>query len=92
LAWSPLGGGDEAARLGEFYPDFSAVGEKHDASAQEVALAWLIAQGPSLIPIPAFTRAATAESAATALFLQLDADDLARLNSSAPGPGSVYPD
>ena len=92
LAWSPLGGGDEAARLGEFFPEFAEVGEKHDASAQEVALAWLIAQGPSLIPIPAFTRIATAESAATAAFLQLDAEDLARLDASATGPGSVYPD
>lgn len=92
LAWSPLGGGQDAARLGELFPAFAAVGEKHDASPQEVAIAWLRSQGPSMIPIPAFTRVATAESTATAAFLGLDSEDLELLNSSALGPGSLYPD
>ena len=92
LAWSPLGGGQDAARLGEFFPAFAEVGEVHDATAQEVALAWLLAQANAMVPIPAFTRESTAESTATAAFLQLDDEDLAYLNASAPGPGSLYPD
>lgn len=29
-----------------------AIGEKHDATAGQVALAWLLAQGDDIIPIP----------------------------------------
>jgi aryl-alcohol dehydrogenase-like predicted oxidoreductase len=29
-----------------------AVGARHDASAGQVALAWLLAQGPDVVPIP----------------------------------------
>ena len=28
------------------------IGEKHNASAGQVTLAWLLAQGPDIIPIP----------------------------------------
>lgn len=92
LAWSPLGGGKDAGKLGRIFPEFAAVGEKYEASAQEVALAWLLTHGPAVTPIPAFTRSKTADSAATAAFLALDEEDLELLNNSAPGPGSLYPD
>ena len=32
------------------------VGEKHGATAGQVALAWLLAQGKDIIPIPGTTR------------------------------------
>lgn len=32
------------------------VGEKHDATAGQVALAWLLAQGEDIIPIPGTTK------------------------------------
>ncbi len=97
LAWSPLGQ-DHARRLGELYPEFAAVaGEQsaalgRDVTAQQVALAWLVASGPTMVPIPGFTRAATVESSAAAADLELSPDQRARLDASPAGPGSLYPD
>jgi len=92
LAWSPLGGGSEAAQLGEKFPDFAEVGSHYEATAQQTALAWLIASSPSMIPIPAFTRTATADSTVAATEITLTAQDIARLDATSTGPGSVYPD
>ena len=61
-------------------------------TAHEVALAWLVAQGPTVVPIPGFTRSATAESAARAAYLDLSADQHARLDATEGTDESVYPD
>jgi aryl-alcohol dehydrogenase-like predicted oxidoreductase len=96
--WSPLGGGQSAARLGEHYPEFAAVaaelsdGRAEPVSAQQVALAWLIRSGPTVVPIPAFTRTATAESSAAAVHLELSDEQQARLDASPPLGRSVFPD
>ncbi len=98
LPWSPLGGGDDAARLGELYPEFAAVASEVTAttgtpiSPQQVALAWLSESGSSVVPIPAFTRAATADSSAAAAHVVLVADQVARLDASPAGPDSRFPD
>ncbi len=82
LAWSPLGGGAKAKQLPQDNPVFAEVAEKHHTSAQNIALAWLMAQGPHLIPIPGFTRAASADEAAAAAHIQLSAEELDRLDAS----------
>jgi len=98
LPWSPLGGGDDAARLGALYPEFAAVAAEvteesgRAASAQQVALAWLSASGGSVVPIPAFTRTATADSSAAAAHIALSAAQVARLDASPTGPSSLFPD
>lgn len=92
LAWSPLGGGNEAAKLGDHFPAFAEVAASHGVSAQQVALAWLLAQGPAMLPIPAFRRVSTAEDSAAASALHLSHAEVEFLNSSPAGPGSVYPD
>jgi aryl-alcohol dehydrogenase-like predicted oxidoreductase len=97
LAWSPLGQ-DHAPRLGELYPEFAAVAAEQSSTMggtvtpQQVALAWLCASGPSLVPIPGFTRPATVESSAAADALELTAEQLRRLDASPVGGGSMYPD
>ena len=97
LAWSPLGQ-DQAPRLGELYPAFAEVAAEQSAStglevtAQQVALAWLSATSPTLVPIPGFRRRETAASSAVAAQLELSADQLARLDASPAGDGSMYPD
>lgn len=83
LAWSPLGGGGKAKQLADDHPEFAAVAEHHRTSAQNVALAWLMAQGPHLIPIPGFTRRESADAAAAAAHITLSADEMARLDASA---------
>lgn len=98
LSWSPLGGGTDARLLGDLYPEFRAVAHElsstagHEVTAQEVALAWLSAGGSHVVPIPAFTRSATAHSSARAAALDLTADQIARLDASPVGRGSVFPD
>jgi aryl-alcohol dehydrogenase-like predicted oxidoreductase len=98
LPWSPLGGGDDARSLATLHPEFAAVAAAagarsgRDVTAQQVALAWLIASGPSVVPIPGFTRAATATASAAAADLELTADELALLDASPAAGISVFPD
>ena len=97
LAWSPLGQ-DHARRLAELYPEFALVADEQSeelgraVTAQQVALAWLVASGPTMVPIPGVTRAATVDSSAAAADLELSATQRARLDASPVGPGSMYPD
>ena len=88
LAWSPLGGGGKAKHLAEDNPLFAQVAEHHRTTAQNIALAWLMAQGPHLIPIPGFTRRASADAAAAAAHITLSADEIALLDASPFGASS----
>jgi len=92
LAWSPLGGGNDAAKLGELYPVFAEVGLAHNATAQEIALAWLLTQGSAMLPIPAFTRKETADSTVKSISINLSAAEIDLLTASHTGNGSLYPD
>lgn len=60
------------------------VAESHGASTAQVAIAWLLAQGPDVVPIPGCKRLATLEDTARAASLKLTADDLAALDEAAP--------
>ena len=97
LAWSPLGA-DQAPRLGALHPAFADVAAEQSSSTglavtpQQVALAWLSATSPSLVPIPGFTRTVTADASAGAAHLELTPGQRARLDASPDGPGSMYPD
>ena len=92
LAWSPLGGGSDAAQLGFLHPEFAEVGLRRGYTAQQVALAWLLTQGEAMLPIPAFRRFATADDSAAAVDIELTAEDLEQLNTVDSSRGSVYPD
>src|SRR3546814_3061887 len=52
-----------------------AVAAKHDVSNAQVALAWLLAQGPDIVPIPGTKRRATMEDSVAAADITLTADD-----------------
>lgn len=62
------------------------IGRAHDASAAQVALAWLLAQGDDVVPIPGCKRRVTLEDSARGADLALSAAELARLDAAAP-PG-----
>ncbi len=69
-------------------------GEK-GVSAGQLALAWVMAQGEDVVPIPGTKRRSYLEENAGAVAVQLSADDLARLESIAPpgaASGTRYPD
>jgi aryl-alcohol dehydrogenase-like predicted oxidoreductase len=56
LPWSPLGGIRRAGDLGSRHWAFQAVADVHGVSPQQVALAWMLAKAPVVIPIPGASR------------------------------------
>ena len=62
-------------------PTISSVAEKHGARTSQVALAWLLARYERMLLIPGTTSVAHLEENLAAIDLQLDADDLAKLDT-----------
>jgi len=52
----------------------------HDCTAGQVALAWVLAQGDDVVPIPGTKRVSYLEQNVGAAAVELTADDLARLD------------
>ena len=67
------------------------VASKHSVSNAQIALAWLMAQGNDVVPIPGFKRRVTMEDSAKAADVALDATDLAALDAAAPRGGTAGP-
>ena len=67
------------------------IAAKHEASHAQIALAWILAQGNDIVPIPGFKRRVTMEDSAKASDVRLDADDLATLDLAAPRGGTSGP-
>ncbi len=80
LPWSPLGGIKGAAELTPGLAPFAEVAQAHGVTPQQVAIAWLLAKSPVVIPIPGSSRPETARASAEAVSLQLTADEVARLD------------
>lgn len=62
----------------------------HGVSGAQVALAWLLAQGEDIVPIPGSKRRATLEDSMAAADLTLDAGDLAALDAARAVAGHRY--
>jgi aryl-alcohol dehydrogenase-like predicted oxidoreductase len=56
------------------------VAEAHGCTPGQVALAWVLAQGDDVVPIPGTKRTSYLEQNAAAADVSLTADDLARLD------------
>lgn len=82
LPWSPLGGLGDAKALAEKHPAFASVAGDHGVSPQQIALAWELAQSPTVIPIPGAKRPQSVRDSAAAADLDLSSDELARLDAS----------
>ena len=63
------------------------VAERHDATPAQVALAWTLAQGDHVLPIPGTKRLRFLEENVVAAALVLSEDDLADLDV-APSPSA----
>jgi aryl-alcohol dehydrogenase-like predicted oxidoreductase len=61
----------------------SSVATAHDATPAQVALAWLLARRPSLVPIPGTRRLTRLEENIGATELELSDTDLASLDEAA---------
>ncbi|GAC50307.1 aldo/keto reductase [Gordonia aichiensis] len=68
-----------------------AVAAEVDATAGQVALAWLLAQGDDVVPIPGTKRQRYVDENLGALSVELSSDQLARL-STLRAAGDRYPD
>lgn len=64
----------------------------HDATPGQVALAWVLAQGEMVVPIPGTRRIEYLEENAAAATLELGAHELERLDELPPAEGERYPD
>jgi aryl-alcohol dehydrogenase-like predicted oxidoreductase len=57
---------------------------EQDATAGQVALAWLLVKGPDVVPIPGTRRVAFMEENSMAANLDLSADELEALDAVSP--------
>src|SRR6476620_9005151 len=69
-----------------------AIGADVGATPAQVALAWLLAQGDDIAPIPGTRRVARVEENTAADAVVLTADQLARLDALTPATGARHDD
>ncbi|SEK20724.1 Predicted oxidoreductase [Blastococcus sp. DSM 46786] len=65
-----------------------ALAQERGVTAGQLALAWVLAQGEDVVPIPGTKRRAYLEENVAAAAVELSAEDLARLDAIAP-PGAA---
>ena len=70
--------------------EVKAVAAQLNATPAQVALAWLLAQGDDIAPIPGTKRVARVEENTAADRLQLDAAQLEQLNNLTPAAGERH--
>jgi aryl-alcohol dehydrogenase-like predicted oxidoreductase len=91
VAYFPLASGrlaraPDPAREERFDPLRRVLGEiaqNHQASAAQVALNWLLARDPCIIPIPGATKATHARANIDALRVKLSEDEFARIDKAS---------
>ncbi|MFC5186935.1 aldo/keto reductase [Actinomadura harenae] len=89
LPWSPLGGISRSSLDGpsgstSANTAFHDVAAAHGVSPQRIALAWLLARSPRVIPVPGASRPASIQDSAEAADVELSAADLERLEAALP--------
>jgi aryl-alcohol dehydrogenase-like predicted oxidoreductase len=70
--------------------EVEAVASEVDATPAQVALAWLLAQGDDIAPIPGTKRASRVEENTAADRVELSAEQIARLNDLTPATGERH--
>jgi aryl-alcohol dehydrogenase-like predicted oxidoreductase len=83
LPWSPLGGIAKAGELGTIHTAFHRVAQRYGVSAQQVCLAWLLAESPVVIPIPGASRPESIRDSAAAAQLTLTDHEIAELDATS---------
>ncbi|MEW1653779.1 aldo/keto reductase [Streptomyces sp. NPDC093707] len=89
LPWSPLGGISRSSLDGPSGPAsvgtaFHRVAAERGVSPQQIALAWLLARSPAVIPVPGASRPASIADSARAAELSLNEAELTRLEHALP--------
>ncbi len=76
----------------EIVDQVNAIATKYGVKNSQVALAWVLAQGSHVAPIPGTKRLKYIEENAAAASVQLNLEDLKTLSSIAPPEGTRYPE
>jgi pyridoxine 4-dehydrogenase len=79
IPWYPLGAGALSADAA-----LASVAARHGVTAMQIALAWLLARSPIMLPIPGTSKVAHLEENMRAAAVHLDERDMDDLNRSAP--------
>jgi aryl-alcohol dehydrogenase-like predicted oxidoreductase len=82
LPFSPLGGISRAGQLGQRHGAFQEVATARGVSPQQVALAWMLAKAPVVIPIPGASQPESVIDSAAAADLVLSGAELDRLDQA----------
>jgi aryl-alcohol dehydrogenase-like predicted oxidoreductase len=82
LPWSPLGGISSSSELGARHAAFAEVADELGVSPHRVALAWMLAKSPRVIPIPGSSRPETIRDSVAAVELELTPEQITRLAAS----------
>lgn len=81
---NPRFAGDNFQKNLDLVDAVGAIAADKGVTAAQLALAWVLAQGEDLVPIPGTRRIATLEQNAAAADIVLTADDLARIEAVFP--------
>ena len=76
IPWYPLAAG----KLAEKGSILDAVAQAHDASPSQIALAWLLARSPVMLPIPGTSKVAHLEENVAAVTIVLNDEEFAALD------------
>jgi aryl-alcohol dehydrogenase-like predicted oxidoreductase len=79
IPWYPIGAG----KLGEKGSDLEKVAQEHRATVRQIALAWLLARSPVMLPIPGTSRVAHLEENVASAAIELSGKDVNALNQVA---------
>jgi pyridoxine 4-dehydrogenase len=81
IPWFPL----DTGRLAEPGGPLDRVAKGHDATPAQIALAWLLARSPAMLPIPGTSSVEHLEENFAAGRIELSADEVAEIGSSSEG-------
>ncbi len=76
--------GDNFQRNMDLVTRVKEIASEKGCTASQLALAWVLAQGDDIVPIPGTTKMKHLETNIAALDVQLSADDLRRIDEVAP--------
>jgi aryl-alcohol dehydrogenase-like predicted oxidoreductase len=80
----PRMSGENFAKNLELVEKVKEIAEEKGATAGQLALAWVLAQGDDIVPIPGTTKVKHLEENIAAVDIELSEDDLRRLDEVAP--------
>lgn len=81
IPWFPLATGNLAERGGPL----DKIARAHDATPAQIALAWLLARSPVMLPIPGTSSIRHLEENVAATRIELSADDVEAIGSASQG-------